>query len=113
MDHVWDPVPGEPPVCPMPDYELGVPNSFFEYEIDNRIHTLMVADQQFIPESERPIPVEKNPNCSSELWQPQIDIEQESIMEHHDWVPNTRYDVYNSSRFNKGEKTLLDENSRL
>lgn len=47
MDHSFDPVPGEPPVCPHPDYELGAPYSWFEYETDNRIHELMVVDQVF------------------------------------------------------------------
>ena len=45
MDHAYDPVPGEPPVCPVPDYELGTPYSWFEYETDNRLHEIMVSDQ--------------------------------------------------------------------
>jgi len=45
MDHAYDPVPGEPPVAPMPDYELGAPYSWFEYETDNRLHSIMVHDQ--------------------------------------------------------------------
>ena len=45
MDHAYDPVPGEPPIAPMPDYELGAPYSWFEYETDNRLHSIMVHDQ--------------------------------------------------------------------
>jgi len=45
MDHSYDPVPGEPPISPMPDYELGAPYSWFEYESDNRLHSIMVHDQ--------------------------------------------------------------------
>jgi len=45
MDHAYDPVPGEPPVCPMPDYELQAPYSWFEYETDNRLHFIMSQDQ--------------------------------------------------------------------
>lgn len=45
MDHAYDPVPGEPPVTPMPDYELGAPYSWFEYETDNRLHSIMCHDQ--------------------------------------------------------------------
>lgn len=74
MDESYDPVPGEPPVCPMPDYELGAPFSFFEYETDNRLHYLMTADQQFIPESERPFDQGRNPNCTTTLWRPQRDL---------------------------------------
>lgn len=47
MDHAYDPVPGEPPVCPMPDYELGAPYTWFEYEVDNRLHFIMCQDQVF------------------------------------------------------------------
>jgi len=45
MDHAYDPVPGEPPIAPMPDYELGAPYSWFEYETDNRLHSIMCHDQ--------------------------------------------------------------------
>ena len=45
MDHAYDPVPGEPPLSPMPDYELGTPYTWFEYEMDNRLHSIMVHDQ--------------------------------------------------------------------
>lgn len=74
MDDAYDPVPGEPPICPHPDYELGAPYSFFEYEMDSRIHSLMVFDQQFIPESERPFDQGKHPHCNKELWKPQQDL---------------------------------------
>jgi hypothetical protein len=47
MDHAYDPVPGEPPIAPMPDYELGAPYSWLEYETDNRLHSIMVHDQIF------------------------------------------------------------------
>jgi len=113
MDHVWDPVPGEAPVSYMPDFELGVPASYFEYEIDNRLHYLMTYDQQFIPESERPCPVDKNPFCSTELWKPQADLEEESAMEDPDWVPDTETNVYNSPNFHPKPKSTMDENSRL
>ena len=74
MDESYDPVPGEPPLCPMPDYELGAPNSYFEYEVDNRLHYLMVADQQFIPEDERPFDQGRNPHCTKTFWRPQQDL---------------------------------------
>lgn len=114
MDHVWDPVPGEPPVSPMPDYELGVPASYFEYEIDNRLHYLMCFDQQYIPESERPCPVPKNPHCSADYWKPQADLEEEHSMESNEWVPKTYTDVYNvGNNFTKQTKVHLEENSKL
>ena len=115
MDHSYDPVPGEPPISPMPDYELGAPYSWFEYESDNRLHSIMVHDQvryininfnfqQFPPESERQFDEGKNPHCSKDYWRPQQDIKQSEEMENPNWYPKTHYNVYNRSDF-KGDKT--------
>ncbi len=102
MDHSYDPVPGEPPVCPMPDYELGAPHSFFEYELDNRLHYAMSYDQQTIPEDERPCPVPKNPHCSKDYWKPQQDLKEEEEMKDPNWYPkHTTYNVYNRKDYNK------------
>ena len=97
----------------MPDYELGIPASYFEYEIDNRLHYLMCSDQQYIPEDVRIQKVEKNPNCSSEYWRPQVDLEQENEMKYPDWVPNTHNNVYNKKMTIKNQKEYLDQNSNL
>jgi hypothetical protein len=111
MDHSYDPVPGEPPVSPMPDYELGAPHSFFEYENDNRIHTLMVMDQQFIPEDERPCPLPRNPHCTTTYWKPQSDIKEEDEMQSPDWFPkNTAFNIYNKKEFYKNKTDHVDEN---
>ena len=125
MDHSYDPVPGEPPISPMPDYELGAPFSWFEYETDNRLHSIMVHDQvrlqpyisnslnfknlnlnfqQFPPENERQFDEGKNPHCSKDYWRPQQDIKQSEEMENPNWYPKTHYNVYNRSDF-KGEKS--------
>ena len=113
QDHVWDPVPGEAPICPIADYELGVPASYFEYESDNRLHTLMTQDQSYIPEDVRPCPVPKNPNCSAELWRPQNDLERDHKMEESDWIPDTKTDVYKSKNFKEPKKTNFDQNVRI
>ena len=73
-ENPWDPIPGELPIRMHPDYDLGVPYTYFEYEMDSRIHHLMTTDQMMIPENERPFPSEKNPHCSKEIWRPQEDI---------------------------------------
>lgn len=112
-DNAWDPVPGEAPICPMPDYELGVPASYFEYEIDNKMHLLMTHDQSYIPEPERPCPVPKNPHCSKDYWRPQSDLERDQKMEDPDWVPNTYYNVYNTEKFTESKKTNLDQNEKI
>lgn len=113
MDQVWDPVPGEGPLVPMPDYELGVPASYFEYEIDNRLHYQMCTDQQYIPENERPCPVPKEPNCSAEYWRPQGDLEADRHMEEPDWLPDTNVNVYNTDKFKGYSKTHLDANAKI
>lgn len=119
MDHSFDPVPGEPPVAPHPDYELGAPNSWFEYELDNRLHEIMVSDQvslviwyqQFIPESERPCPLPKNPHCSKDYWRPQQDLREEDEMQNPAWYPkNTPYNIYNRSDYTKDKNESRDEN---
>ena len=110
MEQVWDPVPGEPPVSPMPDFELGVPASYFEYETDNKIHYLMTFDQQFIPESERPCPTEKNPYCKSDHWKPQADLEEENEMNDPNWVPNTKQNAYADDNFKKAKQDYTDQN---
>ena len=69
-ENPWDPIPGELPIRTHPDYDLGVPFTWFEYEMDSRIHMGMVEDQMFIPEDERHFPSDKNPYCSSEMWRP-------------------------------------------
>ena len=69
-ENPWDPIPGELPIRMHPDYDLGVPFTFFEYEVDSRIHHAMTEDQMFIPEDARPFPTEKNPYCTTELWRP-------------------------------------------
>ena len=111
MDHAYDPVPGEPPLCPQPDYELGVPYSWFEYETDNRLHEAMTYDQQYIPEDERPFPSPKNPHCSKDFWKPQQDIREEEEMENPAWYPKqTAYNIYGKNDYYKEKTDLQEEN---
>ena len=113
LDHVWDPVPGEAPYIVMPDYELQVPASYFEYEIDNRLHHLMTIDQQFIPEDERMFPLPRNPNCTADYWKSQVDLEEQHSMEDDSWRPDTFYDVYNSPSHKGKTKNNLEDDYRV
>jgi hypothetical protein len=111
MDHAYDPVPGEPPVSPMPDYENGVPHSFFEYEVDNRLHYIMSQDQNLIPEDERPCPTPKHPNCSKDYWKPQVDLREEEEMRDPDWTPqNVTNNIYNKQNFKGSKSSYADQN---
>lgn len=109
FDNAYDPVPGEPPICPMADYELQAPYSYFEYELDNRIYQTMIQDQQFIPEDERPFPVAKNPHCNSELWKPQSTYKEEQEMSDPNWVPKTYYNNYAKDNFRSKQLESVDQ----
>lgn len=43
-ENPWDPIPGELPIRVHPDYDLGVPYTWFEYEMDSRLHYVMTDD---------------------------------------------------------------------
>jgi len=73
-EHSWDPIPGELPIRVHPDIDLGVPYTWFEYEMDGRLHHWMTDDNISIPEDVRPFPAERNPHCRSETWRPQEDL---------------------------------------
>ena len=99
-ENPWDPIPGELPIRVHPDYDLGVPYTFFEYEMDSRIHHLMCEDQMFIPEDARPFPAEKNPYCSKELWRPQEDLREEEQFRDPNWYPkDTHFNIYQKENF--------------
>ena len=70
-ENPWDFIPGELPIRVHPDYDLGVPFTWFEYELDSRIHGHMVNDGIYIPENERRYDEGKNPHSNSYLWRPQ------------------------------------------
>lgn len=113
-ENPWDPIPGELPIRTQPDYDLGVPFSWFEYEVDARIHQAMVEDQMFIPENARPFPSEKNPFCSKDLWRPQVDLEDEDEMRDPNWYPkDTYYNIYNQPDFEREQshKDLREVNT--
>ncbi len=95
-ENPWDPIPGELPIRIHPDYDLGVPYSWFEYEQDGRITYAMTEDQMYIPEDVRPFPSERNPHCHSYTWRPQEDLKAEDEMRDPEWYPrDTYYNIYN------------------
>ena len=113
-ENPWDPIPGELPIRMHPDYDLGVPYTYFEYEMDSRIHHLMTTDQMMIPENERPFPSEKNPHCSKEIWRPQEDLKEEDEFRDPNWYPkDTYYNIYNKRDFKResDQKALRESKS--
>jgi hypothetical protein len=113
-ENPWDPIPGELPIKIHPDYDLGVPFTWFEYEMDGRLHSLMTEDQMYPPEDVRPFPAVKNPNCNSSIWRPQEDLIEEDEMRDPNWYPKgTYYNVYNREDFQRAEagKVLREHSS--
>lgn len=53
------------------DMDLGVPNTYFEYELEWSSEALMGVDQMNIPESIRPFATPRNPYSRRELWKSQ------------------------------------------
>ena len=95
-ENPWDPIPGELPIRVHPDYDLQVPFTWFEYELDSRIHYQMTDDQIYPPEDVRPFATTKNPHCDASIWRPQDDIIEEDEMRDPNWYPKgTQYNIYN------------------
>ncbi len=110
-ENPWDPIPGELPIRVHPDYDLGVPYTWFEYEMDSRIHYLMTEDQMYIPEDVRPFPSVKNPNAHSYMWKSQENLIEEDEMRDPNWYPKeSYYNIYNRPDFQRTEsgKTLKE-----
>lgn len=113
-ENPWDPIPGELPIRVHPDYDLGVPYTFFEYEQDSRLHYLMTEDQMYIPEDARPFPAVKNPNCHSYIWKSQENLIEEDEMRDPNWYPkDTYYNIYNKPDHERqeGHKVLKEHSS--
>lgn len=113
-ENPWDPIPGELPIRIHPDYDLGVPYTWFEYEMDSRLHYIMTEDQMYIPEDQRPFPSVKNPNAHSYIWKSQENLIEEDEMRDPNWYPkDTYYNIYNREDHKRPEqgKTLREHPS--
>lgn len=106
-ENPWDFIPGELPLRIQPDYDLGVPYTWFEYEMDSRIHGHMIHDHVYIPEDKREFGTHKNPHCSRGRWRPQEDLKRDEEMRDPNWYPkDTLHNIYNQPDFQKKETTM-------
>ena len=87
---------GEPAIRPIVDFDLSVPNTWFEYEEEMWGEQNILEDQPTLPDNLRRVS-EKHPNASKELWRSQDDIERLSNMKNIDWTP----DHYEQNVYNK------------
>ncbi|CAD8112635.1 unnamed protein product [Paramecium primaurelia] len=96
----------DPMIKPTGDLDLGVPNTWFEYECEWGGEMVGIEDQFNIPESDRVFPSPKNPNCRRELWKSQDDIQEQLEMEDENWYPKgTSYNIYQQADYKKVTKS--------
>ena len=71
----------DPPIKVTGDIDLGVPNTWFEYELEWSTEQVIATDQMNIQEDIRPFATKKNPFARSELWksQEQLALEKEML----------------------------------
>ncbi len=108
-ENPWDFIPGELPIRVSPDYDLGVPYTWFEYEMDSRIHSLMTNDGVYIPENERRFDEGKHPHSNAYIWRPQQDLKRDEEMRDPNWYPkDTHQNIYNKKDWKGKSSTLTD-----
>ena len=91
---------GEPPIKPLLDFDLGVPNTWFEYDEEQWGEQCFIVDQLALPEGARKFPTAKNPNCNKELWKSQDDLDRLEQMKDPNWTPdNLEFNIYNNPNF--------------
>lgn len=67
------------------DLDLGVPNTWFEYEQELSTEMVIAQDQMNIPEDIRPFNTPRNPHARSELWKSQEQLQIEKEMHQPEW----------------------------
>ena len=97
---------GDPPIHPLCDFDLSVPNTWFEYECEFWQEMNILEDQVSLPESKRRFPVPRNPNAQSTLFHSQEKLQKIDAMRSSDWYPeDTKYNIYNQ----KNRTDLLND----
>ena len=76
----------DPPIKPTGDLDLGVPNTWFEYEMELSNEMNIAEDQMPIPEDIRPFGTPRNPFARNYLWKSQEQIDREKTMEDPNFV---------------------------
>jgi hypothetical protein len=87
---------GDPPIHPLCDFDLSVPNTWFEYECEYWQEMNILEDQMTIPESRRKFPVPRNPHARTQLYHSQEKLIKLEQLSDPNWVPDgTKYNIYN------------------
>jgi hypothetical protein len=76
---------GDVPIKATPDIDLGVPNTWFEYECEATNEMRFVSDGVAVPEDIRPFDTGRNPHALSGLWKSQAQLSTEQAMLQESW----------------------------
>lgn len=100
VDYHWEVfLWGEPPIHPLVDFDLSVPNTWFEYEEENWGFFNMLEDQYGIPDDIRR-ESKRHPNARKELWKAQENWYNIEKMKEENWSPRKlEKNVYNRENF--------------
>lgn len=94
------------------DFDLGVPNTWFEYEEEMWNDQCFTEDAMHMPEGVRRFPTEKNPHSNRELWKSQEDLDKMEDMKRRDWTPrNIPFNIYGEENF-KAQFDSIEENDQ-
>lgn len=86
---------GDPPIHPLVDFDLSVPNTWFEYECEWWQEMNIIHDQITIPENERKFPTPRNTHARSKLHYDQSKLQRLETLGNKDWTPeDTKYNIY-------------------
>ena len=86
MDYHWEIfLWADPPIKVTGDMDLGIPNTWFEYQLEFSTELAIAQDQMNIPEDIRPFDTGRNPNCTSTMWKSQEQLEEEQAMRDPAW----------------------------
>ena len=105
VDYHWDIfLWGDIPIKPYHDFDLLVPRSWLEYQLENWQFSNIQNDQMNLPDEYRQFPTERNPHARKELWMSQNHLHEINGMETStEWVPETQFNVYGKKDFEHKE----------
>lgn len=99
---------GDAPIHPLVDFDLSVPNTWFEYECEWWGEQTMIEDQMSLPDTHREFPSPKHENANRTLWQSQDKQQELSYMEDPEWFPEgTEFNIYNQPGWKKPAASSL------
>jgi len=102
---------GDAPIHPLVDFDLSVPNTWFEYECEWWGEATMIEDQMNIPEDVRRFPTAKHPQARREIYKSQEKMQELEYMKDPEWIPEgSKYNIYNNPDWKMPRSDALEKN---